>query len=250
MKHVFAIVTAALVLAFALAGLDRSGHAGEAAKAPPGSDPVLLELFTSQGCSSCPPADRLASQLAGEMGFVVVSRPVTYWDRLGWKDTLAREENTQLQRRYAARGLEGRNGVYTPQIVVDGQYGTIGSDERDVRRLAGRAAMDHVAAIRIRHLADGDLAVGLGGASESHAELVLLALDSHESVTIARGENGGRRIAYTNVLLGEHRLGTWEGGKRSMVIPAERFATPGADRHALVLRIPRGGPVMAVQMVP
>ena len=82
--------------------------------------PVLLELFTSQGCSSCPPADRLAERLTKEPGLLVISRPVTYWDRLGWKDTLAREENTQLQRAYAARGLAGENGVFTPQIVIDG----------------------------------------------------------------------------------------------------------------------------------
>ena len=96
--------------------------------------PVLVELFTSQGCSSCPPADRFASTLARDSDLVVIARPVTYWDRLGWKDTLAREANTDLQRDYSRRGLAGRNGVYTPQMVVDGVLGAVGSRERDVRQ--------------------------------------------------------------------------------------------------------------------
>ena len=100
----------------------------------PSAEPVLVELFTSQGCSSCPPADRLAARLAPEPGVVVISRPVTYWDRLGWKDTLARPENTDLQRAYARRTLAGRNGVYTPQTVVDGEFGAVGSQESRLRR--------------------------------------------------------------------------------------------------------------------
>ncbi|MEL6486536.1 MAG: DUF1223 domain-containing protein, partial [Pseudomonadota bacterium] len=95
--------------------------------------PVLVELFTSQGCSSCPPADRLADRLDSEDGLVIISRPVDYWDRLGWTDTLASPQNTALQRAYARRGLGGYNGVYTPQSVVAGAFGEVGSDERALR---------------------------------------------------------------------------------------------------------------------
>ncbi|MEO1489870.1 MAG: DUF1223 domain-containing protein [Pseudomonadota bacterium] len=92
----------------------------EAQPLPTGTSngPVLLELFTSQGCSSCPPADRLAAKLDQEDDLVVLSRPVDYWDRLGWKDTFAKPSNTALQRAYARRRLAGYNGVYTPQTVV------------------------------------------------------------------------------------------------------------------------------------
>ncbi len=96
--------------------------------------PVAVELFTSQGCSSCPPADVLMSKLAREPNIVVLTRPVTYWDKLGWKDTLAREENTSLQRSYAARGGEG-SGVYTPQAMVQGRMAAVGSNEGQLRRL-------------------------------------------------------------------------------------------------------------------
>src|SRR3546814_2316327 len=100
---------------------------------------ALIELFTSQGCSSCPPADALFAKLAKDPGIVAISRPVTYWDRLGWKDTLARPENTALQRAYAARNIAGA-GVYTPQAVVQGGAGTVGSREGEIRTLAAQAA--------------------------------------------------------------------------------------------------------------
>ncbi len=216
-------------------------------RGPIAREPVLLELFTSQGCSSCPPADRLAAKLAKDPGLVVISRPVTYWDRLGWKDTLAREANTDLQRRYARRELAGRNGVYTPQIVADGSYGAVGSQERIVRSHTLHARSSQRAAIRSEALNDGGYAVGIGGQSSGGAELVLLAISSHETVNIGRGENRGRSVAYTNVLLDERVIGAWGGGKASFTIAAQQLQTPGADRYALVLRSPQGGPVLAAR---
>jgi hypothetical protein len=108
----------------ALAGLGVSllpadtAHASAASLAK--TEPVLLELFTSQGCSSCPPADQLAEKLAADPGLVVISRPVTYWDRLGWKDSLAREDNTALQQVYAAAGLKGKIALYGSGFLTEG----------------------------------------------------------------------------------------------------------------------------------
>ncbi len=212
------------------------------------SQPVLIELFTSQGCSSCPPADKLASRLADEENVVVVSRPVTYWDRLGWKDSLARNENTRLQRAYARRGLAGRNGVYTPQIVVDGVRGTVGSNEGQVRKFMRQAAAAN-AAIAVRPQANGSIIVGIDGSTHQTAEVVLLALDSHESVKIGRGENGGRTISYTNILRDETVLGAWRGGQQALSIPAERLAVAKADRYALVIRETGAGRVLATRML-
>ena len=233
-------------------GLGLVGAVGFAQKdtAPPVAEPVLIELFTSQGCSSCPPADQLASKLVKDAGLIVVTRPVTYWDRLGWKDTLALEANTDLQRAYARTGLAGNNGVYTPQMVVDGAVGVIGSRERMVRRLARRATMRDQAAIRAKNGAEGTVIVGLGGTTTNKAELYLLAIDDAESVSIGRGENGGRVVRYTNVLRAETKLGEWNGGKKALTIAASKFKTPEANRYALVLREPNGGKVLAAQMVP
>ena len=125
-------------LLFGLVTLGIAGAASVSAAsgppAAPAATPVAVELFTSQGCSSCPPADALLEALAKQPNIVAITRPVTYWDRLGWKDTLAREANTRLQGAYAAKGNAG-SGVYTPQAVVQGGDGAVGSDRGGLMRL-------------------------------------------------------------------------------------------------------------------
>lgn len=247
-----------LVTAFAgIAALAASAFAlaqGEKPASPSGSNadngkPVLVELFTSQGCSSCPPADALVARVKQESGMVIISRPVTYWDRLGWKDTLAREENTQLQRLYAHRGLSGQNGVYTPQMVANGRIGFVGSSEKDLRQAVRQARSQSTAAIATRAMPDGDWLVGLGGTAPNNAELMLVAVSNHVTVAIGRGENGGRDIGYTNVLRAETRIANWAGGRKSVNVPAARLKTPGADRYALILREANGGPVLATAWI-
>lgn len=210
-------------------------------------EPVLIELFTSQGCSSCPPADRLAQSLALRADLVVIARPVTYWDRLGWKDTLAREDNTQLQQAYAWRRLAGRNGVYTPQMVVDGAYGAVGSDADRVAAGVKSHGSQSSAAIRVNDLGAEGFAVGLGGDTAAPAELMLVAVTRTVDVRIGRGENGGRTVSYTNVLRNERRIAMWEGGKASQIITRDQLNIAGADRYALVLRVPDGGTVLAAR---
>lgn len=242
---------AALLAAIGLGSTDRSpASASDGPQAQTG--PALVELFTSQGCSSCPPADLLAEVLDREGEVVVVSRPVTYWDRLGWKDTLARPQNTALQQSYARRGLGGYNGVYTPQMVIDGSFGVVGSSEAEVRAAIAKRAIQP-AAIRTNRLPNGDVRVGLGGkllrsarqGASRGAQLMLLAIDSHQQVGIGGGENGGRRISYTNVLRGETVLVRWNGGKASVTIDRAGLMRAQADRYALVLQEAGGGPVLA-----
>lgn len=212
--------------------------------------PVVLELFTSQGCSSCPPADRLAARLARDPSLVVISRPVTYWDDLGWHDTFAREENTVLQRAYAVRGLVGQNGVFTPQIVADGQGGAIGSDAQAVNalvRYSRRAAKPRLA---VQAGKDGRLVVTISGqAAGDPATLSIVALDRSAKVAIGRGENSGHSVTYTDIYLGERALGEWAGGTKRYAIPAALLHAPGADRYALLLRIGQVGPILAARFV-
>lgn len=251
MKHIPAIIlsTVAAVGGFLAFGQPSGAtHSRTPIAAQTPESPVAIELFTSQGCSSCPPADKLAARLVNEENLVIISRPVTYWDRLGWKDTLAREENTSLQRRYALRGLAGRNGVYTPQIVIDGVRGTVGSNEAQVRQFIKQSAKAK-AALALRPQDDGSVIVGIAGQAPSRAELTLVALDSHETVKIGRGENGGREVSYTNVLLDETNLGAWSGGQAAITIRPELLALPGADRYALLLRGENAGPILAARYV-
>jgi hypothetical protein len=210
--------------------------------------PVVLELFTSQGCSSCPPADKLATRLAKDPSLLVISRPVTYWDRLGWKDTLGRPENTNLQRAYARKGNEGA-GVYTPQIVVDGRHGAVGSNERNVTALARDAGMKNKPELTIDKAASGAVTISINGRIAGGARLSLLALSSHETVKIGRGENGGRTINYTNVLIDETRLASPSATSRSVTIAPSQIQNRKADRYAVILRHATGGPILAGKML-
>jgi hypothetical protein len=205
-------------------------------EAPQSAHPVVVELFTSQGCSSCPPADALAELLSQRPDLVVLTRPVTIWDRLGWKDTLAREENTSLQRAYAAHGGEG-SGVYTPQTVVQGRYPAVGSDRTQIGRQIAAARASITAAIAERSGVIG--VAGEGGP----ADVKLLALKSSQPVRIGSGENGGRMIRYSNIVIAERLLGRWQGGAASFKLP-EGFVQ-GADKWAVVVQSPKAGPIFA-----
>ena len=231
----------------AFIGLEQSGST-LTASGPLSDDPFLIELFTSQGCSSCPPADRLAEQMAEEEGLVIISRPVDYWDRLGWKDTLASPENTALQRAYALRGLGGYNGVYTPQTVVDGAFGEVGSDERRLRaQIRAARALARPANLHVIKVEGEGYAVGVAGSTTTPAQLILTGVATSRDIAIQRGENRGRTVRHTNALIGQRILTTWQGGKDSVAIEQERLSIPGADRYAVILREPRGGRVLAAR---
>lgn len=234
--------------ALALLAAGTSPSASTATPVQAGSGPVLLELFTSQGCSSCPPADALAARLAREPGVVVITRAVTYWDRLGWKDTLGSPVNTMLQQDYDAHRLPD-GGVFTPELVVDGQGAAVGSDEPAIRRLIGTARARGKPVIAQASAKGGGLAVGVAGQSQPGAEVVLIGLTGKVLVSVGSGENGGRRLTFTNVYRGERVLGQWRGGTASYPVPASLLNTPQADRYAVVVRRPGGGPVLAVRLL-
>lgn len=179
---------------------------------------------------------------------VVISRPVTYWDRLGWKDTLARPENTALQQAYAARNLPGA-GVFTPQVVIDGAAATIGSREGDIRKLVNAARTTAKPQLAIAQAPDGGKAIGVAGTSAKPAELMLVQLTHSAPVRIGSGENGGSAITYVNVVRRETKLGDWSGGTHAYKIPAPVLSAPGADRAAVLLREPGGGRILATMLL-
>jgi hypothetical protein len=203
--------------------------------APPHTGPAIVELFTSQGCSSCPPADAFLAELARDPSVVAISRPVTYWDQLGWKDSLARPQNTQLQREYAARG-GARAGVYTPQMMVQGKYPSVGSSRADVNAFIARAHREASVTVGI-----ADTSAIITGGKDS-AQVKVIALRSSQMVRIGSGENGGRSIRYTNIVISERVIGTWTGGTQRFALPAERI--PGADRFAIIVQRGTAGPIL------
>jgi hypothetical protein len=210
--------------------------------------PVVVELFTSQGCSSCPPADALIGKLSQEPGIIVISRPVTYWDRLGWRDTLAKESNTALQQTYVSHGIGDQ--VFTPQVVVQGLTSAVGSDERAVRQLITKAAKGTTASVTTQTTDKGSLLVSLDGTSSTTADIKLVTLRRNVPVRIGRGENGGRNIVYTNVLSQEALIGTWRGGSHQLTLAANRIATESGERKAILIQQRSSGPIIGATMLP
>jgi hypothetical protein len=199
--------------------------------------PVLVELFTSQGCSSCPPADAVLGQLARDPSIVAITRPVTYWDRLGWRDTLGREANTELQRAYAARGLS-EGSVFTPEAVVHGTTGMIGSREAAVRAAVSSAP-------RAAALAVTGERVTASGAAPSGTQIKFIAVANRRQVRIGGGENGGRLIDYHNVVLDEASVNCPASGTCAASVPP-RLRSVG-DRIAVVLQRGAAGEVLAAR---
>ncbi|WP_373488543.1 DUF1223 domain-containing protein, partial [Blastomonas sp.] len=193
-----------------------------------------------------PPADAVAARLARDPAILVISRPVTYWDRLGWKDSLGREENTRLQRQYSDTMFDGAS-IYTPQLVIDGSAQGIGSQETNARKQIARANAARKSsgiAVRVLRSADGSRNVMLEGKAGRDAEVMLVALSARETVNIGRGENGGRSVSYTNVVIDETPVGRWTGGRQAITLTPAQIKTQGADRHVLIVRRAAGAAVI------
>ena len=203
------------------------------------ADPhAVLELFTSQGCSSCPPADRLVGQLANDPSLIALSIPIDYWDYLGWRDTLANPAHSARQRAYARARGDGQ--VYTPQIVVNGATDALGSDQGAVERAIVQA--NHKAGVMslpvLVSVSNG--AVNVNIASEDKvqgpAEVWLCPLAKSVAVTIGRGENRGRTITYHNVVRNWVKLGSLSGTQASWSVPISQIKTDGIDAAAVMVQ--------------
>jgi hypothetical protein len=217
-----------------------------------GERPAVIELFTSQGCSSCPPADELMGQLSKNRGDVIIlSLPVDIWDYNGWKDTLARPEFTVRQKNYSQS--RGDHQVYTPQIVVDGQSHGVGSDRSQVMSL-----MQETSALRQAqsapldvHETNGMLIVDVGEGSGDlgrGASVWLMRVAKSRTVTVGRGENRGREITYTNVVRSMVRLGFWNGAAARFEMPLPEARADDADGYVVIVQKSWGdrlGPILA-----
>lgn len=176
---------------------------------------AVLELFTSQGCSSCPPADALFGTLARRGDVLALTLPVSYWDYLGWKDTLAREAFSKRQRRYAE--TRGDHEIYTPQVVVNGLTQVVGSREDAISRAidATKRTMKAERVAMALSCEGEEIVVKTGGVRESskYSEAtVWIALYTRAvNVAIRRGENDGRTVTYSNVVRHLVPAGRWEG---------------------------------------
>jgi hypothetical protein len=186
-----------------------------------GEPRAVIELFTSQGCSSCPPADKLAGELAHDPSLLVMSLPVDYWDYLGWKDTLALRSHTERERAYA--NARGDREVYTPQVVVNGLVHVLGSDKAAIEKAIAQTqatAAPLTLPVKIT-IADGKVTVNVPAAKDEHSsgEVWLCPITSKAPVAIGRGENRGHTLTYTNVVRRWVKLGDWNGKAESFSVP-------------------------------
>ncbi len=222
----------ALGIALGLAGLS-----GPVAADPP----VVVELYTSQGCSSCPPADELLRRLSERDDVIPLALHVDYWDYIGWEDTFGQKQFTRRQKGYARAA--GKRMVYTPQMVIGGHDHVVGTKPAKVERLISRhKAQDEGITLKARR--EGDLVRIRATAEKPYPRplwVQIVRVKPQATVNIRRGENAGKSITYSNIVTDWRRLDPWD-----TQAPLEvEAAVPGDDEVVVILQSPDFGPILA-----
>ena len=208
-----------------------------------GEPRAVIELFTSQGCSSCPPADKLLGELARDPSLVTMSLAVDYWDYLGWKDTLALHGHSNRQRAYSS--ARGDRDVYTPQAVINGVVHVLGSDKAAIEKAIVQTRPNATTlSLPVKMtVVDGKITVDIPAAdgNPDSAEVWLCPITTSAPVAIGRGENSGRTLTYNNVVRRWIKLGVWRGKAETFSIPVSDMSGAGyaiadIDRLAVVVQ--------------
>ncbi len=205
-----------------------------------GASGTVVELYTSQGCSSCPPADAYLTKLAAEPGVIALALHVDYWDYIGWEDVFGSAQFSDRQRAYAH--ASNSKTIYTPQMIVQGVDQAVGSDPETVAGLIRRhQSADHMVVLQLMRKGD-QVAIRASAQVALDGPLVvqLVRYLPQAKVAIERGENAGRTIVYSNIVTSWARIGEWSGADDlEMTVPA-----PGSD--AVVVILQQAGPGMIV----
>jgi hypothetical protein len=200
---------------------------------PAHADPrAVVELFTSQGCSSCPPADKIIGELAKDPSIIAMSMPIDYWDYLGWKDTLADARFSARQKAYSR--MRGDREVYTPQAVINGSTHVIGSDRTGIEEAIDTTLKgNEVMSVPVTMTQSGkQLTVSVAASkvpAAAHGEVWICSISKSVPVSIARGENRGRELTYYNVVRSLVKVGDWNGTPGSWTLPLDNVEREGVD---------------------
>jgi hypothetical protein len=222
----------ALALALVLPGLAATSGIVAAA-----GRPIVVELFTSQGCSSCPPANANLIELSRRPNVLALSFAVTYWDRLGWKDIFGKPEFTARQ--YDYEPALGEAGPFTPQIVVEGHSSVVGANLQEVEALI---AAQQTEATPVVNLGKDRARIGAGKAPEGGADVWLVRYEPEViNVPVKRGENSDRTLPHGHVVRSLTRIGGWSGAPADFAVAAPE----GAWRSAILVQRPKGGAILA-----
>ncbi len=236
-----ALATAAAVSLYLAPGMP-------SATADPGTHnghPVVVELFTSQGCYSCPPADKYVGELKKQANVIALADHVDYWDYIGWKDPFASPTNTKRQRMYSkAMGLWS---IYTPQMVLDGRMEGVGSRTGEIASKISRiGAMDETERISIPialSASPDTLSVTIeDGTASKECDIWLVTFDDEETTAIPRGENAGKTLTEYNIVRGIWHLGDWNGRKVTADVSVKDLGD-GAENAVVLLQEKGQGPI-------
>jgi hypothetical protein len=232
MNQVFTRLSAAFaVLAPAVLALGLPVFQVQPALAQTRQPRAVIELFTSQGCSSCPAADALFVELAKDPSLIALTLPVDYWDYLGWKDTLAHSAFSARQKGYAH--LRGDGHVYTPQAVINGAGHFVGSDRAAIQTASTAASLP----VRVTvSESDGMVRVSVGAAAGRNGAVLILPVVRLREVSIARGENKNRKITYANIVRGVTKIGDWTGDEVRFDVPLATARSGDADGYVVLLQ--------------
>lgn len=241
MKIALGTLLAAIAVGPTLVGPAAAGEATLVERTPR----AVVELFTSQGCANCPPADAFLSELSRDPGLVTLSFPVDYWDYLGWKDTAAKPEFTQRQRAYAAR--RGDHDVYTPQVVINGTTHLVGSDRAAVTREIGPAGATSDSlpiAVDLEATADAliiTVAAASTTTSPAAATVWIVRYDVERTVPIRRGENTGRSLTYAHLVRSLQPIGMWKGLPLRIELPRQDIVRDDGAGCAVLVQTDHDG---------
>jgi hypothetical protein len=199
---------------------------------------AVVELFTSQGCSSCPSADAKLSELQKNPDLITLAYHVDYWDYIGWTDTFGGKPNTEWQKAYAQSW--GSSMIYTPELVVNGAKGVVGSRENEVSGALATATLVVPVTLSVDDkMLDITVSPQAGG---SDAMVWLVTFKDHASVAIDRGENAGHTIDYSQIVTGRQMLGMWDPDAGTHLrLPISAILTGGANGAVIVVQTDKGG---------
>lgn len=233
-----------LVTVTLFVALSSGGIAGQAVESPvePSralmAPKVVVEMFTSQGCGYCPPADEHLADLARSGEVIALAYHVDYWDYLGWRDTMANAGNTARQQEYSQ--AFGNRSVYTPQAIVNGRLQMNGAERRNLEKtIAGAGAARDGANVDLSICYEDDAMVIEAGAAEGpqrKAQLMVVYFEPATQVKIGHGKNAGRNMTYWNAVSSFHAAGMWRGEKMRIELPANEIASKGAGGCAVLLQ--------------
>jgi hypothetical protein len=218
---------------------------------------AVVELFTSQGCSSCPPADKILGELAKDPSVIALSLPIDYWDYLGWKDTLADSRFSARQKAYSH--MRGDRDVYTPQVVVNGAAHVIGSDRARIEgAIKDTGKTDKVMSLPVTMSLSGkQLTVSVAAAKDAntpmHGEIWLCSISKAVPIAIGRGENSGREVVYHNVVRNLLKVGDWNCSAGSWTVPLDSVMHDGIDAAAVLVQDgsrDKPGPMLGAAFTP